>query len=147
MKRARELLLAAWIAVMAPAFAYGAFEEAGPSTQVRRAAASGPTSPAAHPFGEIAHLAADVAQQTPGGARLRNGRRTDLSRGADAQAGFVAARADDDMAQARIQQGARGEPPRVHAPALPEPANWMLLLSGLAVIACIARRRASMTLR
>jgi hypothetical protein len=49
--------------------------------------------------------------------------------------------------QAMVQQPrAALIPDGGHIPAVPEPAGWVLLLSGLAVVACIARRRAGMAL-
>jgi hypothetical protein len=58
----------------------------------------------------------------------------------------VNAAPDAHLVQAMAQRSTGPEPDSGHVPAVPEPAGWALLLSGLAVVACIARRRASMAL-
>lgn len=51
-----------------------------------------------------------------------------------------------DMPVARVQRSAGREAASGRIPAMPEPAGWVLLLSGLGIVACIAWRRASMAL-
>ena len=55
----------------------------------------------------------------------------------------VAASPDVRFAQAIGGRNSGQEADSGHVPAAPEPAGWVLLLSGLAVVAGIVRRRAN----
>jgi hypothetical protein len=135
------LLLAAWAGMIVTAWALGGSHllagTPGAPPQALRAPPDHATIVAAYSFAEIASFAANAAHQAPGGSQALGQNQASTPRIGESNA--VAMQAISQRSAGAERDGGRG-------PAAPEPAGWVLLLSGLAVVACIARRRASRTL-
>ena len=103
---------------------------------------------AAHSLAEIASLVEPPASRTTGGTPLNGARSSGVGRLADSSQAPVpiAGSRDSHFTHAVAQRKSGQDPDGGNVPAVPEPAGWVLLLSGLAVVASIVRRRASMML-
>lgn len=95
-------------------------------------------------FAEIVSFAAKTAHPTLTGSRTAGS--PGVSGNPEKNQAWTAFSVGADTPVVRAQRSTGSEADSGRKPAMPEPAGWMLLLSGLGIVACIAWRRASMAL-
>lgn len=136
----KVILLAGVLGMIAPAWAAGADS---PRPALRAGFDQAPIV-VAYSFAEIVSFAAKPAHPTATGSRTADLR--GLSGNSKENEALTPFSVGTDMPVAPVQRSAGREADSGRTPAMPEPAGWMLLLSGLGIVACIAWRRASMAL-
>jgi PEP-CTERM motif-containing protein len=141
------LVFIAWVGMSVPAGTLPAPQHQ-PSDSGQPLQSHAGTMVAPYSFAEIASFAARAAHQTTSGVRPDGTSALGLGEPLDPNEAWapIDAGLDARFGQAMAQRSTGPEPDGGHVPAVPEPAGWVLLLSGLAVVACIARRRTSMAL-
>jgi len=143
----KVILLAGALGMIAPAWALaGSPLQAGADSPPQALRAGFDQAPivVAYSFAEIVSFAAKTAHPATTGSRTAG--LAGFSGNPEKNEAWTPFSAGTDTPVARVQRSAGPEADSGRIPAMPEPAGWVLLLSGLGIVACIAWRRASMAL-
>ena len=141
------ILLAGALGMIAPAWAVaGSPLQAGADSppQVLRAGFDQAAIVVDYSFAEIVSFAARTAPPTTTGSRTAGS--PGLSGNPEKNEAWTPFGVGGDTPAVRARRSAGPEADSGRKPAMPEPAGWVLLLSGLGIVVCIAWRRARMAL-
>jgi len=141
----KVILLAGTLGMLVPVWALAGFQAGADSPPpVLRAAFDRASVVVGYSFAEIVAFAATTAHPTTTGSRTAG--LAALPGGPEKNETLTPFSVGPDTPVARVQRSVGHEADSGRTPAMPEPAGWVLLLSGLGIVACIAWRRAGMAL-